>query len=212
MSRVGAKFGRLTVVEWIDAIHRRVVCDCGQEKMVDASNLTSGRTRSCGCYRIDNPPYLKHGMSQSPEYNSWSGMRRRCEDMTDANYGGRGIDVCAGWAGSFDLFVADMGPRPLDRTIDRVDNDLGYHCGHCWECVALGRAPNCRWATKTEQAYNRQIRVPLEVGNEVLSQNECARRFGINKQTIAYRLAQGWNPAEAATRPVEPRKSHKRVQ
>lgn len=63
-------------------------------------------------------------------------------------YGGRGITVCARWrepdGRGFANFIADMGERPDDRSIDRVDNDGNYE------------PDNCRWATRAEQRANQR--------------------------------------------------------
>jgi hypothetical protein len=55
--------------------------------------------------------------------------------------------------------VTDLGERP-DRTfsVDRIDNDGPYSCGHCEECGANGWHLNCRWATPLEQASHRRPR------------------------------------------------------
>jgi hypothetical protein len=62
---VGQKFGRLTVLEDVGRRNRKVLwrclCDCGNIIEVTGSNLQSGNTQSCGCYkreRISEINYL----------------------------------------------------------------------------------------------------------------------------------------------------------
>lgn len=82
-------------------------------------------------------------------WRTWFCILRRCLDPADPSfkrYGARGIGVCNRWRDSFDAFVADMGPRPEGRSIDRIDNDGHYEPG------------NCRWATNQQQMANRRPR------------------------------------------------------
>lgn len=87
-----------------------------------------------------------HGGRKTREYKSWSAMRDRCLCPTNrqyAAYGGRGITVDPSWD-SFEVFLADMGPRPVGFSLDRINNAEGYS------------KQNCRWASPKTQANNRR--------------------------------------------------------
>ncbi len=50
---VGKRFGRLLVLEKSETIGIKTrwdcICDCGNYKTINATNLMSGNTKSCGC-------------------------------------------------------------------------------------------------------------------------------------------------------------------
>jgi len=52
---IGKKFGKLTVIGEAASICGRkrwmCACECGNEKVIYASNLISGGSKSCGCMR-----------------------------------------------------------------------------------------------------------------------------------------------------------------
>lgn len=115
-------------------------------------NLKSGNSSSCGCLRseVTTTDSTTHGHAansrRSPEYQSWAAMRARVSATSGTrfkNYGLRGITCCGRWA-SFENFLADMGPRPPDTSLDRIDNDGNYE------------PSNCRWATASQQVSNRR--------------------------------------------------------
>lgn len=152
----GEKFGRLEVIG--ETKHRTrqgsikwmCQCDCGKQIIVDTSSLKNGNTQSCGCLRLDRlrKKITTHGMSDTPTYNSWCGMLARCNNSKNPryeDYGNRGIKVCERWS-SFDNFLKDMGERPKGKTIDRIDNNLGYGLN------------NCKWATLSEQQRNTRAK------------------------------------------------------
>lgn len=128
-------------------------CECGTEILVNLRNVKSGNTVSCGCYfkSISTEMNKTHGESNSKgqrgsgEYQIWSSMIKRCRNPNDENfhnYGGRGITVCKRWIKSFDSFLKDMGRRPKEKSLDRINNNKGYS------------KTNCRWATREEQGQN----------------------------------------------------------
>ena len=122
------------------------LCECGKETLIrNANYFRKGRiTKSCGC--LKNKP--KHNACKTRTYKSWEAMKNRCRNSNTPqwkDYGGRGITVCTEWQNSFETFYTDMGPRPPNTSIDRINNDLGYF------------KENCRWADRKTQVNNRRV-------------------------------------------------------
>jgi hypothetical protein len=89
-------------------------------------------------------------LREHPLYTVWHSMKQRCQSVGHPNYpsyGRRGITVVPEWQ-SFERFLADMGPRPTNTTLERKDNNAGYS------------KANCEWATWKAQAQNRRPKSP----------------------------------------------------
>lgn len=195
----GMRFGRLVVVALSP---ERIGCDtlwecscqCGERTLVGSQSLKRGITTSCGCYRKEM--HTTHGAHKSTEYGIWHGMLDRC--LSDrkpdvyARYGGRGIDVCPEWL-DFSNFYRDMGPRPNGfMTIERINNDAGYHPG------------NCRWATMLEQGQNRRNSRHLNFDGrlmtlrQIMDEVKCPLPFNV----VNARICDGWSVEDALSYPL----------
>lgn len=197
----GQTFGKLRVLSRV-VVDRRTkwlcVCDCKATRLVDAGNLVSGNTRSCGCGHREmmlrrNKAMTKHGLTGSPEYQTWLHIKQRCYDPNAAGYdryGGRGIVVCDRWKDDPAAFIQDMGPRPgAEYSVDRINNDGPYS------------PENCRWATRIQQARNTRRTTMLTYKGETKPLNDWAEMHGLAVMTVRSRLSAGWDVERALTTP-----------
>lgn len=132
----------------------------------------------------------KVGRVATPEYSCWMHMRSRCNNPNVPaykDYGGRGIKVCARWD-DFNNFLADMGPRPEGKSLDRwPDKNGNYEPG------------NCRWATMKEQQRNRRDSTRHVIGGVAATLAEWCEVYGVAYTTAARRISLGV-PVEQALR------------
>ena len=157
---VGKTFGDLKIIAFSHKVFRskrqgyyhfwKCLCACGNETIVLVNNLKNGNTKSCGCKssRLSlKERATKHGLSNTKTYNSWRAMKDRCYCVSHGEYkryGQVGIKVCERWKDSYENFLLDMGERPPNHSLDRI-NPFGDYS-----------PKNCRWATPKEQANNKK--------------------------------------------------------
>ena len=150
----GTRFGFLLVVQKVrtppnapGGQRYRIQCDCGKRETVPRFYLMrkANPKTHCGCKAVQaDEPYTKR---------SWYMMHVRCYDTSHvayADYGGRGIHVCARWhrdnPEGWNNFKKDMGVRPQDKSLDRKDVNGIYE------------PDNCKWSTAKEQRANQRPR------------------------------------------------------
>lgn len=180
----GQRFGRLVVIGETTGHEKGRTywlcrCDCGAEKIALPKSIARGLTQSCGCLHKEWLSGLRatHRKSGGPTYSSWSAMRARCRNPNNkhyADYGGRGITVCARWD-NFENFLADMGEKPSARySIERRENNRGYE------------PDNCYWAFAKAQARNTRKSIFMEWNGQIKTLAEWAEILGLDYYKLHY--------------------------
>jgi hypothetical protein len=203
VDRVGERHGRLVVtsraenkIEPSGAVRAQweCVCDCGNKLVTSGQSLGRGSTKSCGCITKEmRKDDATHGKSRSEEYRIWSNMKQRCTNPKSthfASYGGRGITLCPAWH-LFENFHRDVGDRPKDATLERVDNEKGYEPG------------NVIWASRLVQASNRRTNTLITFNGETRTLTGWGHYTGFGKSVIIGRLDHGWTVDRALTEPLQ---------
>lgn len=203
----GSRYGRLFVVKPAGvaryktgmAVYFLCKCDCGEERIIQRSNLERGNISKCKCEKVGEPTIYR-GAWVSPLYKRWRHMISRCEDPKSKSfndYGARGITVCERWrvgdgqSTGFELFEADMGfpPNGFDM-IDRIDNSRGYS------------PDNCRWASRQQQNSNKRSNKLVCIDGQTKTVAQWAKIYNIDPFTVYARIRNGWDSIEAVTTPV----------
>lgn len=176
----GLRFGMLVAQKrvgyWNEVSRWECLCDCGRTIVMAFSNLRTNR--SCGCKQHIGR-HKTHGLTRTPIYAVWRNMIHRCTKSTNhawKHYGGRGITVCERWL-DIKNFLADMGTPPLGKTLERINNDLGYS------------PDNCKWASLREQARNRRNIRLITFNGKTQCLRDWANELGISHGALGYRLA-----------------------
>ena len=120
---------------------------------------------------------MKAGVHQ-PTYRSWQMMKNRCTNPRAADYryyGGRGIFIAPSWF-EYDSFLADMGERPDELTLERVLSDGWY------------TKSNCCWASRLAQARNREYTLDLTFDGRTMKVWDWADKLHMSAMAIHHRL------------------------
>lgn len=197
----GEHFGRWTVIEYAGRgnhgeVQYKCRCDCGTERIIRRTSLTSGNSRSCGCLSRDTAKErgITHGDSKIRLYRIWAGIIQRCcndrERYEWEKYGGRGINVCAEWH-KYEAFRdwALSNGYSDKLTIDRIDVN-GDYCPN-----------NCRWATIYEQNNNKRTSKYISFNGKTGTVREFADEYGLAYSCLYERLKLGWSIEDALLTP-----------
>lgn len=187
----GQKFGRLTALEYMYTEKGKSStwmcrCECGKQTPVVLTSLKNGNTQSCGCLRLERvkEKNTTHSKCHTTEYHAWGNLIQRCTNPKHPeykNYGERGITVCPEWRNSFETFLKDMGLKPdKSCSIDRVNNEDGYH------------RENCEWRDSFSQAINQRGKKNLTVGIKNISYSKRDNLYSVAIERKGQRYRKGF--------------------
>jgi len=152
----GMVFERLTVLKDLGRRGHDTLylckCECGKETKVRGSQLTGGKTKSCGCFKIDK---ARRGKTpgEGGLHRAWwiyvnSSKKRGTEfNLSEQEFKEITSKDCFYCGGSPNT-VASMNPNNKEdgysdytyNGIDRVDNSIGY--------TKKNMVPCCMWCNK----------------------------------------------------------------
>jgi len=202
---IGMKFGFLTVKDQIKKENRKGLfwlcsCDCGNiTTPISTNSLIKLKTRSCGCYKIKRIKEANstHKLTKTRTYYSWKSMWARCTDSKRKDYEFYKTKIPVDRWKSFENFLEDMGERPANKSLDRIDNLKGYS------------KDNCRWATLDQQQGNTSRNIYLDIDGKKYCMKEACRIFNTSYNRAKARVSRGWEPYEAVT--LKKTNKHERV-
>ncbi len=149
------------------------------------------KQQSCGCKlgtlisekNILNKTGVKHGQRYTRLYRIWAGMKNRCSNINDTNYGGRGITICNEWLEFTPFRDWSLSHGYSENLqINRIDNDGNYE------------PTNCNFVSPSENCQNkRNNKLNIEIVNEIrflhntgeYTQKELGIKFSINQKYIS---------------------------
>ncbi|WP_380785483.1 hypothetical protein [Sphingomonas sp. R86521] len=137
----GLRYGRLVGVRFAHKsrsghAHWLFACDCGNEVVAAGGNVRSGSTASCGCLHreISAARLTDHGhrarQRHNGTYRAWQRMKIEHEPGA----------ISPVWSAQYVRFLADMGERPADTVLERIEKSRPF-------CSA-----NCRWSSVASRA------------------------------------------------------------
>lgn len=168
----GSRFGRLVVTAQLESVRRpkgacrmwQCLCDCGQVTKISTGQLTSGKTRSCGCLRRENSSRY----CQKP-----SGVAGRNSAIVSYKKGARSrqlewriTDEDAFKMFSENCYYCGAPPQNISKApggdfiytgIDRMDNALGYIPGNVVPCCKACNFIKCKLSTSEILAWAKTV-------------------------------------------------------
>jgi len=143
---IGTKYNELTVVDFHHVGSRGrsyylFQCTCGKQKVILGIGVTSGNTKSCGCYRKRfNKTLLPNDLAVKKhiilQYKRHAKRRNLAFDITEQEFIELILQPChyCGTEPSNNKKIKNHMNGFLYSGIDRVDSSMGYNKENCVPC------------------------------------------------------------------------------
>jgi len=179
----GKMINGVTFIGYAEKSKWKVRYKCGHEGLSSIFSIKSCATGLCFYCYSKLPTTTSHGHAErcnhSGTYNSWLSMKRRCNDENNNRYeyyGNKGISYDTRWD-DFKNFLEDMGERPANCSLERLNINKGY----CKD--------NCTWVDAITQANNKSSNVYFKLKDGTIkTMAELSRQFNMDYKHVWYEL------------------------
>lgn len=201
----GNKYNRLTAIRLshkVGYVHYWVFkCACGNEKAIIKSKVTSGETKSCGCYQkeVATSDSTTHGLTNHPVWRLYRDIKNRCYRKTVISYpiyGGRGVIMCDEWKNDFISFynwcMCNGWRKGMQIDKDIKAKELGVE-------PLLYSPEMCQFVTPKQNCNTRRSSRNIELNGVTKTLQQWSELTGINYATIIGRIKRKWPIEKALT-------------
>lgn len=172
---IGKRFGRLVVQRLAfrrnGYIYWECICDCGNIINTLGSQLRTGKSKSCGCYKRERTSQAKRKKPFEALYNVLVGVARNYGHKLELTYEEyiefTNIKTC-----HYCDTEIPWNPYGAGKSnayyLDRKDNAIGYIKGNCVVCCT-----RCNWSKGSRFDYNEWS----EIGKTIKEYHERHRKI-----------------------------------
>lgn len=184
----GQKFGQLTVLNEVKKIKRAhwlCRCDCGKELFLEARNIKSNHTRSCGCLYEYNDSSIAPFNDLYGSYKAGAKFRKLSFNISEDEFRILTKQNC-NYCGSPPSNTRKKTNGPgvyIFNGLDRVNNDIGYEMSNIVSCCGICNIMKKMLTTKQLIDQARKIATFTDRTKEQIISHKASIKMKINDRT-----------------------------
>lgn len=192
----GQKYNLLKAIKFVEiknkTSHWLFKCDCGNEKVICASNVVGGKQKSCGC--LSEARKITEEEKQRREAEKLKLQAKR-EEKTESTWRVRRLKTLSrdNWkcqnCGEFGNEVHHKDGTGSNRSVKEQNNELDNLITYCHKCHMqeerrINPKLNQRIKLTPEESKERKIKI-FNLRKSGMSNSQIARTLGITRQRIS---------------------------